>query len=658
MTTERHGTGRLENCAGFFGKSLQNEAQQTLFRLLGNDSPAEKLAAAIGAVIEANQCLDSALISPSGSPSLSATLQQFQLFLATAIHSAEPPFGMTPVFFSDSEPFSPAPLEWLALARISATVSGTKLPLNITETLDQIFATVYPLLVSPPTFLFPADSPLLSYAMGLWFPPHGGMNEAAVALGSLVRLTQEALTLFCSPDVGGSRATPHLLSHIALESGCDEGRLRTAWACASHPLYGLSRLQHLLGQRTILAHIRTRIADYLAACATLPEPARLHVQQLESDCSKALDRALAAAHFSGLFPLPALSRQKTTAQFSQLVPIADLNEAIRRERDRTIRLARDALLEDLTFHEGLDIQRWGAWCEAPRYGRIFPVGYGLLALAAEETDNPAVSAAIEALLDARRVDGYRYFEDWTGIPPGPDDLGIVLQLLPYSERRDALHEALRLPMQQFFYHTAEDGCIPTWMTQNLHEPPGEGSVTWDPRACLGTMLGAILGLVRSSWPLPEGYLERAITYITATYENAADHGAPYYPASYLHLLLGELRMHLDDSRCTPAVMTGFDQLLTSIKKDVLSTWRADGSWGSPLTTAFHLGMLAALKTQNIDAGPAYLYLSAQQEPDGLWPREPIYVATGKDGAPFNYGSRSVTTAFCLRALTLAKTVWP
>ncbi|TAN49382.1 MAG: hypothetical protein EPN21_12305 [Methylococcaceae bacterium] len=356
--------------------------------------------------------------------------------------------------------------------------------------------------------------------------------------------------------------------------------------------------------------------------------------------------------------MPVLGHQRTTPQFSQLVPITNLNEAIRRERDRTIRLARDGLLEDLTFHEGLDIQRWGAWCEAPRYGRIFPVGYGLLALAAEGSENPTVTTAIDALLDARRVDGYRYFEDWTGIPPGPDDLGIVLQLLPYSLRRDELRAALRFPMEQLFYHTGADGCIPTWMTQNLHEPPAEGSVTWDPRACLGTMLGAILGLVRASWPLPEGYLDRAISYITDTYENAPDHGAPYYPASYLRLLMGELRMHLDNNSCAPACMVGFDQVLESIKKEILTTWRADGGWGSPLTTAFHLGTLAALHTQGIDASPAYLYLSAKQEPDGLWPREPIYVATGKDGAPFNYGSRSVTTAFCLRALTLAKTVWP
>jgi hypothetical protein len=54
--------------------------------------------------------------------------------------------------------------------------------------------------------------------------------------------------------------------------------------------------------------------------------------------------------------------------------------------------------------------------------------------------------------------------------------------------------------------------------------------------------------------------------------------------------------------------------------------------------------------------PAILYLAATQEPDGMWPREALYLTPGKDAAPTCYGSRSVTTAMCLQSLALAR-VW-
>lgn len=46
-------------------------------------------------------------------------------------------------------------------------------------------------------------------------------------------------------------------------------------------------------------------------------------------------------------------------------------------------------------------------------------------------------------------------------------------------------------------------------------------------------------------------------------------------------------------------------------------------------SALHLGTLA-LSGARFEAEPALLSLAAAQEPDGLWPREPLYLTPGTD----------------------------
>ncbi len=84
--------------------------------------------------------------------------------------------------------------------------------------------------------------------------------------------------------------------------------------------------------------------------------------------------------------------------------------------------------------------------------------------------------------------------------------------------------------------------------------------------------------------------------------------------------------------------------------EMLSSLQNEGSWGSPLSSA-----LAASALLRWDAPkalkPTISYL-LQTQKNGFWRAEPLFVESGTTDKIHNYGSRAVTTAFCLETLSL------
>jgi squalene cyclase len=93
---------------------------------------------------------------------------------------------------------------------------------------------------------------------------------------------------------------------------------------------------------------------------------------------------------------------------------------------------------------------------------------------------------------------------------------------------------------------------------------------------------------------------------------------------------------------------------------VLHSQRPEGSWGEsrndPLATALAILTLTVLGMGMGDAAieRGILYLVGTQETDGSWPASPFISFPRSDGVGVHtYASRTITTAFCLKALLAA-----
>jgi hypothetical protein len=611
---------------------LRPPTARALDELFGTESPALNLSITIGRIAETHY----------GSEAAGKTLQRVHLLAAAAVHAATRGTlaGPSPLANGSDTP-PPSPLEWLYLAQAVAALDGGHLSSPAAQPLTLALARFYPLLATPSPTLLSTDGPALSYGAGDFLAvacgasPQGAIGHAGRALGQVVRLAQEAKDLFCAKPSGEIPTAPYLLSRMARKTGAEDGMLAIGWAHASLNPADRSDLRHAL-MHALRDEVPRCMCDLQAAREAAPAAGAVQswLRRIESECRGDLDRALAAA---GVFAL---------------LPRKDARKHSPSELDRTISLATSALSDDLTFREAWEVQRWGDWCQAPRVGRLFPAGLCLLALAAAGHD---VSEPIAALLEqSRRADGWRYFDDWTGIAPDADDLGLVLQLLPLAARQQSLRDALAWPVELLLRHTEPVGLIPTWLDKDLIEPPPASSPEWLGRQCLGVTINAALGLVQAAWPLPEGYLDRAIAFIVATYENQPERGIFYYSTPYVHLLLARLWRSLQDGRVALDACALLDALLTRIQAQILASRHADGGWRSPQTTACHLELLTLRKAHGFDPAPCLITLAGRQRYDGLWPAEPLFRCPGKDRAQESYGSRAVTTSICLHALVRAR----
>jgi hypothetical protein len=204
-------------------------------------------------------------------------------------------------------------------------------------------------------------------------------------------------------------------------------------------------------------------------------------------------------------------------------------------------------------------------------------------------------------------------------------------------------------------NTKEDGCIPTWLRDGLKESTEQSAPQWLGERCLGVVTNALIGLLVTRWPVPDGYLDRVLRWIIETYEQAGTESAYFYPSSYCRLLLARLAVAAGSARFDAEVFAQLERISDDVERALLMSQAADGGWGSPLTTACHLGILALRGAPAARLRAAATHLVGRQEADGFWAREPFYRGPGKEGAPQNYGSRHATTAVCLHALATART---
>ncbi|HEX6290599.1 MAG TPA: hypothetical protein VFZ66_15525 [Herpetosiphonaceae bacterium] len=265
-----------------------------------------------------------------------------------------------------------------------------------------------------------------------------------------------------------------------------------------------------------------------------------------------------------------------------------------------------------------------------------------------------MSAEALTILRAKHRDvrgGWSYIPEVPELPPDADDLGMVLQVLVRiggSALAATCDEAIRLALDA----TAADGGFPTW----IFDLRGSSSLQQIMRTYLGVIGGSgvhpdvvanlVYGLLLYNPVRYQAPLMRSVRY----FEAVQDPGGMWPSKWYAGPFYGTYRVATVLGWLTPK-----STALKRTQRFLLERQHDCGGWGvhdtDPLSTALALLALAAagLPRDHAAITRGGDYLGRTQEGDGGWAAQPFIAFPTTDGVEI-YASRTITTAFCLKAL--------
>ena len=290
-----------------------------------------------------------------------------------------------------------------------------------------------------------------------------------------------------------------------------------------------------------------------------------------------------------------------------------------------------------------------------------------------EIDWDGITDDIRRLVDARCHQirgGWKYFPDLPELPPDADDLAIILQLLVrsgYDSIGTLCDDPIRILFEQ---NSAGDGSFSTWIV--------------DKTEC-NELTRTMLDAIETKWGnIPDVEVIANLLYALVIYD--ADRFAAEI-ALGVEYISG--RQKPDGSwhsswycgpysgtfACARAISVAQPQhhSLSGAARFLEGCQRDDGGWGNQETTATDtaLALMALICLHGsvaIDAVTirrAITYLTGHQSPHGTWPRSPfiqmdtnrtVTLAGNSQPQIITYGSQTITSALCLKALSMARPV--
>ena len=277
---------------------------------------------------------------------------------------------------------------------------------------------------------------------------------------------------------------------------------------------------------------------------------------------------------------------------------------------------------------------------------------------------PVIEPEVDYLLSRRSSErcGWRYFPDLPELPPDADDLAQIIQLLWRLGRSREIRELCSGPLSQLFRDNSHpDGSFETWIIPRDLPTPEEARQAefvrnmWGAGPDPDVMANLLYALVLADGEDYAGRIARGVAWLCARQTpegcwNSTWYHGPYYGTYVCTRLL---------SRTSPAA-GNIERAAAFLR----TTQYVDGSWGSALDTALALLALAYVQASPFgDAGDvdrasrALASLRVTAEPDGAWAAHDfIRMDTGRAAgtvAPIlSYGSRTITTAFAVKAAAL------
>lgn len=551
-----------------------------------------------------------------------APIERIFSALVAANHTSDRLTGPPPPLPTNSPEVLPSRTEWLLLAsreRVLAVI-----PDHLGIALDSLIAEFDAFGAADAQV---RSQPIVDYGLGSLLAAIAGKGPdssefvAGNALGKLARLMVEVLL--------AARSSMPLLRPVLLRfvtrSVRDHlaERLDTAVAMACKPVPDKLPLFSFLGN----PDVRASVVD---ACATW-----------QGEVKRAVGRTNAMVAFAESMrdEIAAKLDSMRLFGFAKPPPVVE-------ELERSIALARAALDSDPELRSAWEIQRWGDWSSVTRVGRVFPSGLCLLGLARAGSD---VGLRIEeAIVKSRRIDGWRYYEDYPDIPPDTDDLGLMLRLFACLPRNTVPSEIFGASLQLLRQTLAHEDGFPVWLRHGLAEAPSSRAPLWQGPRCIAVAAQFVLGMAEAQIDGHDDLKMRAIGWICEAWEQKGEQAVFHYTLPFARLLLVKLAHAFRNAPDAfhPIRLRAIEMTLV---EEIRSSSFCDGGWGSPLATACHLAVLA-LHSEPFQPRPGLVYLASHQGPSGLWPAESLYLCPGKDGAPAAHGDATITTGVCLDAL--------
>jgi squalene-hopene/tetraprenyl-beta-curcumene cyclase len=271
---------------------------------------------------------------------------------------------------------------------------------------------------------------------------------------------------------------------------------------------------------------------------------------------------------------------------------------------------------------------------------------------------------VDYLLSCQRstgIGGWSYFLNLPELPPDTDDLAQVMQVLIRMQCWTALEQFCERPLQTLLHNgKTQDGGLETWIIPATDRTPEQQlqqvwvDQAWGNGADVEVMANLLYALVLYAPHRFSDVIEAGIRYLEAhqqvdgSWQSTWYHG-PYY-GTYVCLRLFAI------AHPTSATV---DRAVEFLQTHQL----ADGGWGltsvsDSLTTAIALlGLSMSRRSQSSFAdkiAKALQFLHQQADPQG-WESCPFIQmqlgrAKGQVQQVLSYGSRTITTAFVLKAM--------
>lgn len=266
-----------------------------------------------------------------------------------------------------------------------------------------------------------------------------------------------------------------------------------------------------------------------------------------------------------------------------------------------------------------------------------------------------------------KLGGWSYFRELRDLPPDADDLAQVMQVLLRTGHHQEVTETCQNSLDLIQAHAYPDGSFETWLIPQENRTQEEQrhaecvNLFWGrgpDTDVIANLLYALTLFDRESYG---AFINRSIIYLETCQQPEGSwystwyHG-PYYGTFQCLRLLAEMK---PDSPARQSAL-GF---LRSIQ-------HTDGGWGldlesDPLSTALAvLGLVYGQRQQlsvvdQKQLKSAFNYLGACQDLDRGWQRCDLIRmelgrARGKVSSILSYGSRTITTAFVLKALVACR----
>jgi Squalene-hopene cyclase C-terminal domain len=253
--------------------------------------------------------------------------------------------------------------------------------------------------------------------------------------------------------------------------------------------------------------------------------------------------------------------------------------------------------------------------------------------------------------------GWNYLPEVQELPPDTDDLGSVLQVLVRAgghELASTCDEPIRLALDA----QETNGGIPTWVLDPRAKSESEMHMSdylkvvngWGSH--IDVVANLALGLILYDSARYHRPLYRVASYL----ENQQDGRGAWQSRWYEDSYYGTYRATAALGRLKPRSL-----VLDRAQEFLLKSQHSSGGWGNenqcPLSTAFAILALTTFSKERlqraIDGGIRYLITT--QDKDGGWPASPFISFETSDGS-ITYESRTLTTAFCVKAFLASSSV--